>query len=72
MENFKTSEYQRKAYKAYLERKKDDEEFKANRRQKQREYYKRNREAILAKKAKQYQALKEQSENGSLSSTDSD
>ena len=47
--NFKTSSYQRKAYRAYLERNKDNEEFIENRRKKQREYYKRNREKILEK-----------------------
>jgi len=47
--NFKTSSYQRKAYRAYLDRNKDNEEFKENRRQKQREYYQRNKEKILEK-----------------------
>tara|TARA_R100001509_G_scaffold165208_1_gene145756 strand:- start:155 stop:355 length:201 start_codon:yes stop_codon:yes gene_type:complete len=46
---FKTPIYQRKAYKAYLERNKDNEEFLEKRRKKQREYYKKNREKILAK-----------------------
>ena len=44
---FKTPSYQRKAYLAYLERNKDNEEFKEKRREKQREYYKKNREKIL-------------------------
>ena len=46
---FKTPIYQRNAYKAYLQRNKDNEEFKEKRRKKQRQYYKENRETILAK-----------------------
>ena len=43
MENmeYKTPSYQRKAYKAYLARNKDNEEFLEKRRKKQREYYKK-------------------------------
>jgi hypothetical protein len=36
---FKTPSYQRKAYRAYLERNKDNQEFIQKRRKAQREYY---------------------------------
>jgi hypothetical protein len=45
--NFKTPTYQRKAYRAYLDRNKDNEEFKEKRREQQRQYYRDNRDKIL-------------------------
>lgn len=56
IETFKTPNYQRKAYKSYLERKKQDpekyEEFKQKLKENQKKYYQKNREKILAKKKK--------------------
>tara|TARA_R110002074_G_scaffold133395_4_gene277071 strand:- start:65 stop:304 length:240 start_codon:yes stop_codon:yes gene_type:complete len=49
---FKTPSYQRKAYQNYYNKNKDDETFKNIRKQKQREYYLKNREKILEKKRK--------------------
>ena len=49
---FKTPSYQRKAYLNYYNKNKDDETFKNIRKQKQREYYLKNREKILEKKRK--------------------
>tara|TARA_R110001606_G_scaffold353315_1_gene503807 strand:- start:452 stop:637 length:186 start_codon:yes stop_codon:yes gene_type:complete len=46
----KTPVYQRKAYKAYLERNKDNEEFIQKRRDKQKEYYERNKARIAERK----------------------
>ncbi len=46
----KTPDYQRKAYQAYLERNKDNEDFLARRREKQKEYYERNKERIAERK----------------------
>tara|TARA_B100000424_G_C22721846_1_gene392018 strand:- start:235 stop:456 length:222 start_codon:yes stop_codon:yes gene_type:complete len=58
METFKTSAYQRKAYRDYIARKRDDPEFIEKRKQKQREYYQRNRQKILDKKKQKYQDTK--------------
>ena len=49
---YKTPSYQRKAYLAYLDRNKDNNEFLEKRRKKQREYYYKNREKILARMKK--------------------
>ena len=49
---FKTPSYKRKAYQNYYNKNKDDETFKNIRKQKQREYYLKNREKILEKKRK--------------------
>jgi hypothetical protein len=46
---YKTPSYQRKAYLSYLERNKNNEEFLNKRRQKQKEYYQKNKEKILAR-----------------------
>ena len=46
---YKTPSYQRKAYLAYLERNKNNEDFLNRRREKQREYYRKNKEKILAR-----------------------
>ena len=46
----KTTVYQRKAYRAYLERNKDNEEFIQKRRDKQKEYYERNKARIAERK----------------------
>lgn len=55
---FKTSSYQRKAYKDYIARKKDDPVFKEKMRDHQKKYYQKNKEKILAKKKAQREALK--------------
>lgn len=68
MENYKTSSYQRKAYRDYVARKKDDPEFIEKRKQKQKEYYQRNRQKILEKKKQKYL----ESKNASSSSDTSD
>ena len=66
MENFKTSSYQRKANKNYLERIKADpkahEEYKNRLKENQKKYYQRNREKILARKQAERDALKSSSE----------
>ena len=46
---YKTPSYQRKVYLAYLERNKNNEDFLNRRREKQREYYRKNKEKILAR-----------------------
>ena len=62
---YKTPEYQRKAYKAYFDRNKDKPEFQAKLREtsernkekikaKAREYYHANKEKILAKQKEKY------------------
>ena len=56
--NYKTTTYQRKAYEAYLERNKNNEEFISKRKEAQRKYYQKNREKIL-KKIKEKKELKE-------------
>jgi hypothetical protein len=60
---FKTPIYQRKAYKAYIDRNKDNEEFKEKLRKQQREYYHRNRDKILAKKKIKNDAKKKEKES---------
>ncbi len=63
--NFKTPSYQRKAYKTYINRKKEDEEkyneFKEKLKANQRKYYLKNREKILAKKAAEREAKRNSS-----------
>ena len=61
MENNKplsTSTYQRRAYKNYLERKKQDpeawNEFQQKLKANQKAYYQKNKEKILARKKEQY------------------
>lgn len=56
--NYKTTTYQRKAYEAYLERNRNNEEFILKRKEAQRKYYQKNREKIL-KKIKEKKELKE-------------
>ena len=67
MENFKTSSYQRKANKNYLERIKADpkayEEYKNRLKENQKKYYQKNREKILARKQAERDALKSSSED---------
>jgi len=60
---FKTPSYQRKAYKAYIDRNKDNEEFKERLRKQQREYYHRNKDKILAKKKIKNDAKKKEKES---------
>tara|TARA_Y100000114_G_scaffold138331_1_gene141226 strand:+ start:3183 stop:3389 length:207 start_codon:yes stop_codon:yes gene_type:complete len=55
---FKTSSYQRKAYKDYIARKKDDPIFKEKLRENQKKYYQKNKEKILARKKAQREANK--------------
>jgi len=62
---FKTSSYQRKAYKAYIARKKDDPEFREKMRQNQKKYYEKNREKILARKKAEREANKASSSDDS-------
>lgn len=47
---FLTPSYQRKAYKDYYKRKREEPEFREKLRQQQREYYQRNKDMILARK----------------------
>lgn len=56
---FKTPIYQRKAYKSYFDKHKDDEDFKDKRRQAQKAYYARNKEKILKKLQEKRDAEKE-------------
>jgi len=64
---FKTSSYQRRANKNYLERIKADpeghEKYKQRLKENQKKYYQKNREKILARKQAERDALKEQGEN---------
>ena len=60
---FKTPSYQRKAYKAYIDRNKDNEEFKERLRKQQREYYHRNKDKILARLKKKNDAKKKEKES---------
>jgi hypothetical protein len=48
-QNFKTPVYQRRAYKNYINKKKNDEEFIAKRKLAQKAYYQKNKEKILQK-----------------------
>ena len=72
---YKTPDYQRKAYKAYFDRNKDKPEFQAKLREtskknyeknkekikaKAREYYHANKEKILAKQKEKYKKMKEE------------
>ena len=53
---YKTPSYQRRAYKNYILRMKDNEDFMLRRKQQQRKYYENNREKIIQK-------VKERKEN---------
>tara|TARA_R100001530_G_scaffold135193_1_gene111801 strand:+ start:2794 stop:3045 length:252 start_codon:yes stop_codon:yes gene_type:complete len=72
---YKTPEYQRKAYKAYFDRNKNNPEFQEKLREtakknyeknkekikgKARDYYHANKEKILARQKEKYQAKKEE------------
>ena len=46
---YKTPIYQRRAYQNYIDKQKDNEEFKEARRAAARKYYKANREKVLEK-----------------------
>lgn len=63
--NFKTPSYQRKAYNAYIQRKKEDsekyEEFKEKLKASQKKYYLKNKQKILEKKASEREARKKNS-----------
>ena len=50
--DYKTTEYQRRAYSAYLERNKNNEEFQEKRRESARKYYLANKEKVLARMKK--------------------
>ena len=56
---YKTPEYQRKAYKAYFDRNKDKPEFQAKLRETSKKNYERNKEKIKAKAREYYHANKE-------------
>lgn len=62
---FKTSSYQRRANRNYLERIKADpiahEEYKQRLKENQKKYYQKNREKILARKQAERDAIKAQS-----------
>ena len=66
MENYKTSTYQRRANKNYLERIKADPEsykqYKERLKENQKKYYQKNKEKILAKKQAERDAIKSSSE----------
>ena len=49
MEEFKTKDYQRRAYANYLQKNKDNEEFIKKRKDAQKRYYERNKLKILKK-----------------------
>tara|TARA_Y100000385_G_C13051196_1_gene619842 strand:+ start:1528 stop:1743 length:216 start_codon:yes stop_codon:yes gene_type:complete len=70
MEN-KTSSYQRKAYKDYLVRKKNNpdewQEFQTKLKASQKSYYQRNKEKILARKKEQYAQKKLLNVDGEIS-----
>lgn len=59
---FLTPSYQRKAYKAYYERKRQDPEFRERLRQQQKDYYQRNKEMILARKQAKRDKIKAEKE----------
>ncbi len=63
-----TSTYQRRAYKNYLERKKQDpeawQEFQTKLKANQKSYYQKNKEKILARKKEQYAQKKLLNEEG--------
>ena len=66
MENtFKTPSYQRKAYKDYVKRNEDNEEFREKRKKAQKEYYEKNKSRILQKlkEKRYYQKVTETLEN---------
>lgn len=73
MTDYKTSEYQRKAYQSYVNRLKEDEEkykeFKQKLKESQKKYYLKNREKILAKYASEREAQKKTSQNEELLNT---
>ena len=52
---YKTPIYFRKCYKKYYDKNKDNEDFKAKRREQQRKYYQENKQKVIAR-VKQYQA----------------
>ena len=56
---YKTPDYQRKAYKAYFDRNKDKPEFQAKLRETSKKYYEKNKEKIKAKAREYYHANKE-------------
>ena len=56
---YKTPEYQRKAYKAYFDRNKDNPEFQAKLRETSKKNYEKNKEKIKAKAREYYHANKE-------------
>ena len=56
--DYKTKEYQRRAYNAYLERNKNNEEFLEKRRIAGRKYYNANKENILARMKAKREAKK--------------
>tara|TARA_R110000823_G_scaffold100329_2_gene215805 strand:- start:2158 stop:2379 length:222 start_codon:yes stop_codon:yes gene_type:complete len=63
----KTSSYQRKAYKDYVLRNKDDPEFIANRKAHQKKYYEKNKIKIIAKvKARQEKLKNMKSQSSSI------
>lgn len=59
---FLTPSYQRKAYKAYYDRKKTDPEFMARMKESSRNYYQKNREKILAKRRARCELKKKREE----------
>ena len=67
-ETLSTSTYQRRAYKNYLERKKQDpeawQEFQTKLKANQKSYYQKNKEKILARKKEQYAQKKLLNEEG--------
>lgn len=59
---YKTAEYQRKAYQKYYNKIKDTDEFKQKSREAQKSYYQKNREKILERKRLKREAMKQKTE----------
>ena len=56
--DYKTKDYQRRAYDAYLERNKNNEEFLEKRRISAKKYYEANKQKILARMRAKREAKK--------------
>ena len=61
---YKTKDYQRRAYDAYLERNKNNEEFLEKRRQSAKKYYEANKNKILGRMKAKREAKKNLNPSG--------
>lgn len=68
---YETKDYQRRAYKNYYERKKNEEDFKEKRRIAQKKYYEANKAKVLGKMKQRRLNKKEILTDNSNSETDS-